>query len=169
VVTNLKRLTTEYIESEDRIKIIGESGNPEPVVIWMTCRLASRVIPAFLGWLDKQAPPSSISSAGQAEVLQSFAQEAAVAALKPEKPVSVSTEVSSWLLNAVDVAATRTHMTVTFRDQGDRSASVRFDSTQLRQWLSILHRLWLKAEWPTLVWPKWIKREKTTQQQVTIH
>jgi len=169
VVTNLKRLTTEYVVSEDRIRIVGESDSPEPVVIWMTCRLASRAVPAFLGWLDKQTPPSSITSAAQSEALQSFAQEAAVAALKPQEPVSASPEVSPWLVHAVDVAATRNRMTVTFCYQGDRSAAVRFDDTHLRQWLSILHGIWLEAKWPTLMWPEWIKREKTTQQHVTIH
>ena len=170
VVTNLKRLTTEYAESEDRIRIAGESEDAEPVVIWMTNRLASRAVPAILRWLDKEAsPPSAISSSGKGDVLQSFTQEAAVAGLKPQKPVTTTASAPTWLIQTIDVAATKSHITLTFRGQQDQSATVRFDATQLRQWLSILHRAWSKAQWSPLVWPDWIKREHSTQQQIVIH
>ena len=169
VVTYLKRLTTEYVESEDRIRIAGELADAEPVVIWMTNRLASRAVPRILRWLDKETSPFAISSSGKGDVLQSFTQEAAVAGLKPQKRVTISASAPTWLTQTIDVAANKSHITLTFRGQQDQSATVRFDVTQFRQWLSILHLAWSKAQWSPLVWPDWIKRETSTQQQIVVH
>ena len=168
-MTKLKRLSTEYAESEDRIRITGETQDAEPVVIWLTNRLASRAVPAIWRWLDKDASAPSAAPSGKGDLLQSFAQEAAVAGLKPEKPVTNSDGAPNWLTQTIDVAANNIHITLTFRGQLDQSASVRFDATQLRQWLAILHLAWSKAQWSPLVWPDWIKRESSAQQQIVLH
>ena len=167
VASNLRKLSTEYVVSEDRIRIIGESQGSEPVVIWMTNRLASRAVPAIWRWLEKEA--SAASTPLEGTVVQSFAQEAAVADLKPQKPVTAKTGAPTWVAQAVDVSATKSHIRLTFRGQQDQSASVRFGAKELRQWLSILHRAWSKAEWPQLAWPDWIKREKSTPHHIVLH
>jgi len=169
VVANLKRLTTEYDQTEDRIRLTGEADNGQPLVIWMTNRLARRVVPKIVDWLDKDGSPAGVPPSVKANALQSFAQEAAVAGLNPQKPVSASADARSWLTRSIDIAATGRNMTLTFHGPPDQSATVRFGETQLRQWLSILHRGWMKAEWSPLVWPSWIKREDSTRQDISIH
>jgi len=169
VVINLTRLTTEYDEREDRIRIVGETKDAESIVIWMTHRLVSGAVPLMLRWLDEKQPPSANAPSERREVLQSFNQDAAVAGLKPQKPVAPSANASKWLTQAMDVAATHSHLILTFRGQEGESALVRLDATRLRQWLSILHLAWAKAQWSPLVWPDWIKPENTTQQQIVLH
>ena len=51
MVIKLQRLTTEYIVIEDRIRISGETRDSGPVVMWLTNRLAMRVVPQLLRWL----------------------------------------------------------------------------------------------------------------------
>ncbi|TMJ30432.1 MAG: hypothetical protein E6G95_05305 [Alphaproteobacteria bacterium] len=169
MAARFKRLSTEYVASEDRIRIVGELDDAQSIVIWMTNRMASRVVPALLQWLAKQASPSVAASAVEGRVMQSFAQEAAVAALKPQPPVTPHADSSAWLMQAVDFQPTEGHIGLTFRGRQGESASVRFKASELRQWLSILHLAWSKAQWPSLLWPDWIKRENPTQQQMVIH
>jgi len=169
MAANLKRLSTEYVGREDRIKIVGELDDAQSVVIWMTNRMGRRVVPALLQWLEKQTSRSAAASAVEARVLQSFAQGAAVAGLKAQTPVTPHAGSSAWLMQAIDFNATESHISLTFRGRQGESASVRFKASELRQWLSILHLTWLKAQWPSLLWPDWIKRENPTQQQMVIH
>jgi hypothetical protein len=169
VVINVTRLTTEYDEREDRIRIAAETKDGAPIVIWMTHRLASRAVPLMLRWLDEEQLPSAGASSERREVLQTFNQEAAVGSLKPQKPVAPNANAAVLLIQAMDVAASRSHLILTFRGQEAQSATVKLDATRLRQWLSILHLAWAKAQWSPLVWPNWIKRENPTQEQVVLH
>ncbi len=43
----LQRITTEYVELEDRILLAGELGNREAVVVWLTQRLLQRLVPVL--------------------------------------------------------------------------------------------------------------------------
>ena len=62
MVIKLQRLTTEYIVIEDRMRISGETRDAGPVVMWLTNRLAMRVVPQLLRWLEDQAAPTAGSS-----------------------------------------------------------------------------------------------------------
>ena len=72
MTTTLRRITTEYIEIEDRLRISGEIADAEAVVIWLTQRLLLRLLPLLLQWLDQQTqhtvnnantpPPVSVSA-----------------------------------------------------------------------------------------------------------
>lgn len=163
MATVLRRLTTEYVAIEDRIRISGQTPEDGRLVIWLTHRLAVRAIPKLLGWLESGKEGTVASSrAATTETLevkrelQSFAQAAAVAGLKPLKPITAQSDALSWIIVAVDIKATDNRLTMTFRSAQEQSASVRFDATMLRQWLSILHRAWSTAGWPPPIWPDWI-------------
>lgn len=173
MVTILRRLTTEYVDIEDRLRISGQTPEDGRLVIWLTNRLAVRTIPKLLGWLesrkertvkDRTIPYSPASTTGLLAVeheMQSFAQAAAVAGLKRLKPVTAQPDALSWVVVAVDIKATDSHLSITFRSAQEQSAGVRFDATRLRQWLSILHRAWSKAGWPPPIWPDWIAQDHT--------
>jgi hypothetical protein len=173
MVIKLQRLTTEYDYIEDRMRISGETRDAGPVVMWLTNRLATRAVPQLLRWLENQAAPtvgpSSLSPASVKRELQSFAQAAAVARLKQQKPVIAESRAPSWVVKAIDITTTRASLSMTFRGEQGQSASVRFDATALRQWLSILHRAWLQAQWPSPVWPDWIKRDESPPQDAVRH
>ncbi|CAN5385126.1 hypothetical protein BH10PSE6_BH10PSE6_47260 [soil metagenome] len=174
-MTVLRRLTTEYVEIEDRIRIAGQTPKDAQVVMWLTNRLATRAVPQLLRWLENQAAPTSASSRASApsqavrRELQSFAQATAVAGLKQQKPVTARADDPAWVAKAIDIKASQSHLSITFRGAQDQSAGVRFDAMGLRQWLSILHRAWTKAQWPPLVWPDWIKTHRSAPQNAVRH
>ena len=175
MVIKLQRLTTEYIVVEDRMRISGEPRDAGPVVMWLTNRLAMRVIPQLLRCFKNQAAPTIGSSSAPPDStvvrreLQSFAQAAAVAGLKQQKPVTAQAGIASWVVKAIDITATQGRLSMTFRGEPDQAASVHFDAIGLRQWLSIVHRGWSTAQWPTLVWPDWIKRDELAALDVVRH
>ena len=50
----LHRLTTDYVEEEDRIRVSGASANGDTVVLWLTQRLLNRLVPHLTAWLAAQ-------------------------------------------------------------------------------------------------------------------
>jgi hypothetical protein len=107
MVAELQRLTTEYIDIEDRIRISGETRDAGPVVMWLTNRLAMCAIPRLLRWLENRAAPTIGSSSASPtsnvmkHELQSFAQAAAVDRLKQQKPVITRDGAPSWTVLSI--------------------------------------------------------------------
>lgn len=156
----LQRMTTEFDEIQDRLRLVGELANGEPLVLWVSQRMIKRVIPALVQWLQ----PAS-EGAGphyHTEAVQSFAQQAAVAQLASQgaAPVQVPDQVplpagSQWLIDSVDLLRTPDVLGLVFKC-GELKASLLLAQQDLRQWLAILHLLCGKAEWTLDVWPEWI-------------
>lgn len=169
MVATLKRLSTHYIETEDRIRFAGEIEQVEPVIFWMTQRVAARLVAALVKLLEKQAATADSLPEGGRELLQSFAQEAAIAELKPQTPVAPGAAGSGWLTRSVDVTPTRSGVILTFRGDDGQSAILVMDLTQLRQWLAIVHALWSRADWPLAVWPSWMGDEAPPAQPSVRH
>lgn len=158
---SLQRITTEYIDLEDRIKLSGELDNAEPVVIWLTQRLLQRLLLPLLRWLGRQGADTP-----SAEALQSFAQQAARAELATQVPVRAGEGSAIWLALSVDIAQSEQSVSLTFRGVDGQGATLTLGSKPLRQWLSILHETCIKAEWELDVWPEWLRESvKETQQQ----
>jgi hypothetical protein len=173
MVINLLRLTTEYVGSEDRIRMAGATPEGAPVVLWLTYRLAVRAVPPMLAWLEKETAPAVAASPAATPVakraLQSFAQQAAVAGLKQQPPVAPDASAPAWLVKSIDFTPSRDRLSLVFRGEQDRAASIRFDANSLRQWLGILHGTWSTAGWPSMVWPDWIKRDQSAPQDAVRH
>jgi hypothetical protein len=167
VTASLKRLSSDYEQHEDRIRLTGEAESGEAVVMWITQRLLGRVVTALLQILEKESPAAA-QAAGGKELVQSFAQEAAVAGLKRQEPVAAQQTTPTWLVHTVDVTPAPPHVTLAFRSRNGESAGVRFHLTELRQWLAILHSVWLKAQWPAALWPTWIASGAAPTDETTI-
>jgi len=144
---NLERITTEYVEVEDRIRLTGESEDNQTIVLWLTQRLLTQIISHLLGLIEKQSPTPGEKGAPTSSLLQGFAQQAAEAELAPEKPVSTVSSSISWLIPDVDITLSPkgTLVPLLKRDigavagQDDQAmATLTGGSKQLRQWLGIL-------------------------------
>ena len=49
----LQRLTTEYVDAEDRMRLTGEIRPGETLVLWLSQRLLMRLLPHLFLWLEK--------------------------------------------------------------------------------------------------------------------
>ena len=158
-MTNLERITSEYIESEDRIRLTGRSGARETVILWITQRLLSRLLAHFFSWLEKEAPEVARSSVINNEAkaaLQEMAQESAAAALKEQSAVTATPNSAAWLVNEIDIKMGEEAVQLVFKCDDGRKAELGFTIQQLRQWLRMVYSLWQQAEWPVSIWPDWM-------------
>ena len=158
-MAELQRITTEFVDTEDRIRLAGEDAGGEAVVLWLTQRLLNRLVEHLCAWLGQRVPVDTLhfAAAAQAEVIQSFAQQAALAALEPQTPVQGKVH-STWLVHSVDIACGDQGMMLTFKaaEAGSPCATLTLHDQPLRQWLNILHDQYQNAQWPLTVWPEWM-------------
>ena len=158
-MTVLQRITTEYIESEDRIRLTAITDAEETLILWTTQRLLIRLVAHFLGWLEKEAPEVAQSSAigtGAKSALQGMAQQSAVANLQNQSAVTPSTESAILLVKEIDIKMSEEATVLVFKCDDGQKAELSFTVQQLRQWMGMIHRLWRLAEWPVSIWPDWM-------------
>lgn len=153
---HLQRVTTEYIDTEDRVRLTGALGDGGVVRLWLTQRLLNRLLPHLLGWLEQQIGPATPG----AEMIQEFAQHAAREALAPQAPVEALPSDLSCLVDEVSVLPGGQAVALTFKTRRPDGGlvvvgSLAFESQPLRQWLGILFDQYGKAEWPLSAWPAW--------------
>ena len=160
----LQRITTAYSETQDRLRLAGEGSGGSAVVVWLTQRLLNRLVPHLCQWLEEQstvATASALVQATQQGIAQSFAQQAASAALTPQPPVQPTREALEALAHSVDVRTTTGEaaaVTLVFKDEeGSALAQVALAPMALRQWLGIVYLQYRQALWPTGSWPAWME------------
>ncbi|WP_024298609.1 hypothetical protein [Methylomicrobium lacus] len=168
-MTLLKRITTDYDEAEDRIKLVGEYQSGNLGVIWLTQRLLSRLLPVILDRLQKAM--GDIHQVGQVgSVVQEFAQQAARAQMPPLPPLKPEPDAQAWLVKSIDIASVSNGIRLTFKGPGFEQAILKLEGQFLRQWLNILYDINRKAGWPVTIWPDWIRESaRPSEQQVVKH
>ena len=156
---SLQRITSEYIKSEDRIRLTAISEAEETIILWITQRLLIRLIAHFLGWLEKEAPEVARSSAIGNETksaLQGMAQQSAAAKLPEQSAVTANSDSAALLVKEIDIKMSEEVVLLVFKCDEAWKAELSFTVQQLRQWLGMIHRLWRLAEWPVSIWPDWM-------------
>lgn len=161
----LERITCEYIEDEDRIRMSGEVAAATPVVIWLTQRMLQRLIPTLITLLEDKRTDSH-----HAEIMQVLAQQAVRAELQPQVPVQAQAASVIWVASTVDIATTMQALTLTFHALDGQAAYFVMEALPLRQWLGILYGLYVNAEWSQDIWPEWIKDSaRMTPERLALH
>ena len=162
-MTILQRITTEYIEAEDRVRLSGASPSGEAVSLWVTQRLLSRLLKVILNWTAE-------GENAQQSLKNAFAQQAARADLKLQ--LSVPAQPSAVLVNTIDISHTVDALTLVFRGAEGVAGQLTLQRADVRQWLNILHDTWCRAEWPQDLWPDWMSLTQggpAAVTQVTLH
>lgn len=150
----LQKITTTYSDLEDRLCVAGADGAGEAVVLWLTRRLADRLVRQFVAWLEEE--DGGALAALAPELHQSWAQEAAARRLEPSAPVRAGQDAPALLVVSVDLTRDRGRYLLAFRTAAGDAPSITFSNTELRQWLGIVHHLYQAASWPQDPWPAWM-------------
>jgi hypothetical protein len=156
----LNRLTSEYIQSEDRFRLTGEDQHGNSLCLWLTQRLALRIVSHLVSELSTSSP-EAIQNPSQdhdtSQLLQGVAQQTALAGLCTQEPVTSTSTTRAWLIQEVDInRAPDGTVGFFFKDGEQEDVVLGFRPQQLRQWLTIIHAQWLVSEWPATIWPEWI-------------
>ena len=146
----LLRVTTEYVVTEDRIRLSGATPDEQTVVLWLTQRMLNLLAPQLTGWLERQG-------AADSALMQEFAQQAAVAALTAEPAVQAASAEAAWCVVSVDIGTGPDGVSLIFKsDDETRTARLALPTEALRQWLGIVRGQYVAGGWPTGAWPVWM-------------
>jgi len=152
---SLKKVTSEFIETEDRFRLSALTNEDEVLAFWLTQRLLTRLVAHLSEQIeinssqlsnapaDKKADYSD--SDRQISNRESFAEQSAVKIEKNIKPV---------LITEVDVQFGKNDLTLVLKSSNKSCASISFSLSELKQWLEILYTLWHRASWPISLWPQ---------------
>ena len=157
----LTRITTTYVDTEDRIGLVGEDGIGEHQKLWLTQRLLNHLVEKLLDWLPQAQ-----------DGIQEIAQQVAQSKHEREHPVIASSECLNWLVNEITIESSDGVVGLLFKsDRCEYVALVRFNEISLRQWLDILFRHYHHAGWVSVDWPGWFvpKVELGLPEGVVVH
>ncbi|MFL2873138.1 MAG: hypothetical protein ACJZ8M_07360 [Pseudohongiellaceae bacterium] len=173
-MSNLKRITTEYNEREDRIRLAGITDDNQTIALWLTMRLVSRLVSHCLNLLEKSTPEATkVSTADEQsrKSIQNFVQQSAEQQLVEEAAVKVTKNSPKYLAAEIDVKSDHAGVTIIFKGEFSSNYSIYLNNQQLRQWLGMLHMIWQKTEWSTLIWPDWMSSSslEATSSATSIH
>lgn len=171
----LSRVTTQYDSTQDRFRLLGGTPDGNTLELWLTQRLFIRLLRVLFAWLEEGHDVSTTTASKPEDPqvkssLQNFAQQTASATMEQTAPVEAQPETRSYLLNELDIRQGEELVALVFKLPEQEVAEFAFDATQLRQWLTIVMKQWLEAEWPIGVWPDWMRQaaEETTSDSTSI-
>lgn len=159
---SLTKITTNYIETEDRFRIIGSASESNDLCFWISQRLLLRLLPPILKWTDENqlkniqsdgASKSSINEFALQEARQRFAHES-----RPKDAPNSPTELlsTSLLLQEVDLKFFAQNIQLCLKHNGKNIASLSLTKLEARQWILIVHAQWTRSGWPMSLWPDWL-------------
>ena len=173
---NLEKITTEYNEVEDRVRISALTSDDSIITLWASRRMLMMLIPPVCDWFDETKSASSRMDGESKKLMNDFAQSHAKVELKPESPVNprnsesqkTTAPIYSWLVHEIDIKRSDQIMELYFKSAGQIIAKLVLTKLAARQRLLILHSQWIKSEWLMNVWPEWFT-ESSTPAPIGIH
>lgn len=175
-MAELEKLTTQYIPLEDRIRLSGKISGDKIVTIWLTQRMLAQLLPHLFDWLNKKnsndvkaewSRDESIS-----DIVQSFAQEAAVANLtqQDQTPVTPGETTDHLLVNSIDITSGDLAIKLGFKSDTPHDELKLIELSMahepLRQWLHILYAQSSEGGWDLRCWPEWMNESEIGTQKV---
>lgn len=148
----LHRFTTQYVDTEDRLRISGATSDGDVVVIWLVQRLLNRLMPRLAQWLTDH--DNKLHSSSRTEELKRLQQ--------PAPAVDAASESISWLARSVDIASGDAGVALTFHGEAGQQATIHLPAVPVRRWLGIVYAQYAKAEWPEDTWAQVLEGYRTT-------
>ena len=155
----LQKITTEFVEIEDRFKLTAVSGEGEIVVLWLTQRLLGKLVDHCTKWLTQVMPDlakSAVIAKESRDQVQTFVQQSAQEEIAEEVAVVAQPQSKAFLVLEVDLKFNKNNLVIIFKSGQKVQSGLTLTIKNLRQWLSIVYKLWRKADWPSSIWPDWI-------------
>mgnify|MGYP001158022187 FL=1 len=155
----IQTFTARYDPAEDRLRLDAVDANGQKQALWLTRRLADRVIPVLVSHLEGKTPEGIPPDLAQG-MSQSRARQARQTADTMPAVVAES-GTPTWLCRTIHVQKARHGLNVIFTDDARINAVMPMVEANLRAVLDILLDLYTKANWSTEPFPEWMKPEAT--------
>ena len=155
----IQTFTAHYDPAEDRLRLDAVDANGQKQALWLTRRLADRVIPVLVSHLEGKTPEGIPPDLAQG-MSQSRARQARQTADTMPAVVAES-GTPTWLCRTIHVQKAQQGLNVIFTDDVSVSAVMPMVEANLRAVLDIFLELYTKAGWPSEPFPEWMKPEAT--------
>lgn len=155
----IKRISSEFVPVEDRVRLSAEYDDNEIQSLWLTKRLLDRLIAPLCEWIEKDVG-TDISN----KLVNSFVQERAYLGIKKQESVKTTEAVSDWLIMSIDINRSNSLAKITFRGVENQCGFIEFNKNALRQWLGIIYRQYVAADWDISIWPNWMTSGSVSEQ-----
>lgn len=170
----LTRLTTRFVEEEDRFLISADS-DVGVVNLWLTQRLLRRLLPHLIAWVGKDSPEYLADMATPAETrmqdgalenIDSDADEKSrhhvksqliAQHRKPVPRVEADKAVQSCLVTSLQLQPRENVLQLVFKLPAQDEAILLLQEEHARLWLGALYKHWQQAQWPD-IWPEWMRQ-----------
>jgi hypothetical protein len=174
-VQRLTKITFDYSSTEDRLLARVQPVDGDPGALWITQRLARRLVDTLCAHLDKTAfadraaslMPAPNSAAGhsadiqQKEMLLNFRREAAALNRKTTAPVPAIATDDAPLLQTIRAQLSQNRVLLTL-ELPDGPAALPLTQDHVWQLLQVLLNLFRHANWPVDAWPAWMRDNSST-------
>ena len=151
---SLKKVTSEFIETEDRIRLNALTTEDKAVAFWMTQRLLTRLVAHLSEKIEMDSPQLGNAPKGEGINNSDRDIEANRESFVPEPAVKIEKNIKSILITEVDIKFGKSDLTLVLKSGKKSCASISFSLSELKQWLEILYTLWHRASWPISLWPQ---------------
>ena len=177
------RATLAYNQIQDRISLTCALKNEECVVLWLTARLASQLVPHLCqavtqvpdaplkngdpAVIDNDAPISAEALDRDKTPVVGSAQERA-----PEVPVVAGEDSAAWVVTTIDLTNGPMLVQLGFRgDQGHAPVLLSLEHIQLAEWSEGLKRCYTQAGWSMDCWhmPAGDSPQRHATRRVALH
>lgn len=148
----LKKVTVQYVRNEDRIRMTAEPDNNPPVVFWLTLRMSRLLVKSLCDHLERTTPTQPVIDRDMSLTCR---QRDAEWQLQPSAPVLHTNATSNFVPDRIDVSFSPKSAAIAFPLGISERAEMNMSPQELRQWLSLLFRMFREADWPLDIWPKW--------------
>ncbi len=160
----IQKITQRYHSEQDRISFSVQSVEQQVVLLWLTQRLANRLVSILVSWLGEDSGVLMNQSFTDSQSLdqQGVLEQTQQAQLTTFSAVDVTLAQGERLLNSIDLARDQNGAYILTFNWIENNACLILNVTELRQWLSILYRLFGTAEWPKQAWSAWFSTNNAT-------
>ena len=158
------RATLAYNQIEDRISLTGAVSNDECVVLWLTARLASRLVPhlcqaaaqlpgAPSDYRDQEGTNNDSATLAHEPDSDVTSESGSAHGTASEAPVVAGADSAAWVVTAIDLTNGPMLVQLGFRDdQGHAPVLLSLEHTQLAEWSEGLKNCYAQAGWPMDCW-----------------
>jgi hypothetical protein len=177
----VNRATLAYHQIEDRISLTCAVNKDECVVLWLTARLASQLVPHLcqaVAQLPDVTPGDGDQEGVDNEALpdepasDAASESGSAQGPAPEVPVVAGADSVAWLVTAIDLTNGPMLVQLGFRDdQGHPPLLFSLEHTQLAQWSEGLKSCYAQAGWSMECWhmPAGAGSQIDATQRVALH
>ena len=181
------RATLSYNQTEDRISLTCAVSNDECVVLWLTARLASQLVPHLChavaqlpdvtsndgdGDGDQEGTDNDSATPAHEPAGDANSEMGSAQGPNPEAPVVAGADSAAWLVTAIDLTNGPMLVQLGFRDdQGHPPLLFSLEHTQLAQWSEGLKHCYAQAGWSMDCWhrPAGAGSQNDATQRVALH